>query len=340
MRFVRCRPDFGPGDAPQLLAWHNTCLQEHQEGVHACPACHERHSQQGAQGRQAQHERFDAYVLPKPAGSSVYALGDAACVDFVTAAQMALPALEDTGVQLGTGLATGCDAVFITENDDLVEAERLLPLFDMRSFRQGKVVRRRWLVNPWHADGSLVCLADYPRLRAYLEAHAHVLRKRALVRGSQGHGEGRTKTWYRTIDKPLPGLLDRELLLMPDMATTSDPVLSCGFYPGHTTCWLASDVWDMRVLGAFLLAETTQRFISVLGVAMRGGTLRFQAQYLRLVHLPAQEQVHPELQHSLAQAFIAGDREAATRCAERAYADALQALEDQAAQDAQDAPDA
>ena len=129
--------------------------------------------------------------------------------------------------------------------------------------------------------------------------------------------------WYRTIDKLTPGLMDRDLLFIPDMATTSDPVLSRGLYPAHNTYWIASDTWDMRTLGGFLMADTTRSFIDALGVKMRGGTLRFQAQYLRLVHIPAPTQVNDEVKAALARSFDDGDRNVATHFAEIAYKEAM-----------------
>ena len=39
------------------------------------------------------------------------------------------------------------------------------------------------------------------------------------------------------------------------------------------------------------MADTTRRFVDALVSKMRGGTLRFQAQYLRLVHIPEYIQI-------------------------------------------------
>ena len=130
----------------------------------------------------------------------------------------------------------------------------------------------------------MVNLDEYPRLKTYLETNKERLSRRYVAKKNKA-------AWYRTIDKLTPGLLDRDLLLIPDMAAQPDPILSHGKYPHHNCYWITSDEWDLEVLGGLLMADTTRRFIDALGVKMRGGTLRFQAQYLRLVHMPKYIQI-------------------------------------------------
>lgn len=292
IRFVNCCPDFKPEDVDAVKTW----LDAPDEALHAA--------------------RFEAFEIDRPKGDEVYPLGSSELVDFVTQAREKLPSIEESGVRIGIGVATGCDKVFITDIENLVEPERMLPVFSMRDYRRGHADKRRWLVNPWNDDGTLVDLDEYPKLKAYFEKYTDKLCKRHVARNNDN-------AWYRTIDKLTPGLMDRDLLFIPDMATTSDPVLSRGLYPAHNTYWIASDTWDMRTLGGFLMADTTRSFIDALGVKMRGGTLRFQAQYLRLVHIPAPTQVNDEVKAALARSFDDGDRNVATHFAEIAYKEAM-----------------
>lgn len=169
-----------------------------------------------------------------------------------------------------------------------------------------------YLVNPWHDDGSLVSLADYPRLAAYLEGHP-ALRKRHIAMRSPA-------TWYRTIDKAYPGLADRPKLLLQDMKATIHPVLEPGgYYPHHNLYYVVSDTWDMEVLGGILLSRIAQAFIEAYCVRMRGGTLRFQAQYLKRIRVPRQEDLAGPVAESLRAAFRARDVDAATLAAGKAY---------------------
>lgn len=219
------------------------------------------------------------------------------------------PALEDpaTGTRVGIGVATGSDRVFIVRDPDVVEAERLLPLAMARDIGAGRV---DWsghrLVNPWNEHG-LVELDEWPRTAAYLGDHREALQRRHTAK------RGR---WWRTIDRVVPGLTEREKLYVPDFKDAVFPVLDRGdTYPHHNLYWITSDAWDLRVLGGLLLSDLATLFVSAYSVRMRGGFLRFQAQYLRRIRLPDHESVNDAAAADLAVAFDARDREAATAIA-------------------------
>ena len=68
-------------------------------------------------------------------------------------------------------------------------------------------------------------------------------------------------------------------------------------------------------------------FIHSYGVRMRGGYLRFQAQYLRRIRVPNPDSIAPKLAETLSQAFETQDFELATVAALEAYGlDQLPAL--------------
>jgi hypothetical protein len=226
--------------------------------------------------------------------------------------------LEDrsTGTRVGIGVATGADEVFITRHGDCadVESDRLLPLAMVRDVASGAL---DWsgacLVNPWSARGDLVDLADYPRLAKHFNDHGDVLRKRYIA-GKQPHH------WYKTIDKVDHRLCRRPKLLLPDMKLTIHPVLDeGGLYPHHNLYYIVSDVWDLRVLGGLLLSKVAEAFVSAYAVRMRGGTLRFQAQYLRKIRVPDLPEISAVDRLALGEAFDRRDVQAATRAALSAY---------------------
>ncbi|MGW7297291.1 Eco57I restriction-modification methylase domain-containing protein [Streptomyces sp. NPDC054829] len=224
--------------------------------------------------------------------------------------------LEDpeTGTRVGIGIATGADKVFLTRDPGLVEADRLLPLAMVRDTTSGTIDwDGTYLVNPWAADGDLVDLGGYPRLAAYFERHSEVLRKR-YVAVKQPH------RWYKTIDKVDHRLTRRRKLLFPDMKLRIHPVLDeGGLYPHHNLYFIVSDVWDMRVLGGLLLSRVAEAFVEAYAVKMRGGTLRFQAQYLRKIRVPDPATISESDRAALADAFRRRDVEAATEVALRVY---------------------
>jgi adenine-specific DNA-methyltransferase len=221
------------------------------------------------------------------------------------------PPLEDstTGTRVGIGVATGCDDVFITTDPDLVEEDRLLPLLLADDLRSGTAEwQGRFLVNPWDDDG-LVDLSRHPRLRAYFEAHVQRLGGRHVARR-------RPDQWYRTIDRVQLRLLDRPRLVLPDMKSTSHPVLDAGpHYPHHNLYHVTSNSWDLEVLGGLLLSNLANLFVGAYCVKMRGGCYRFQAQYLRRIRVPVIESIRPFEQNALRRAFASRDVPAATAVA-------------------------
>lgn len=223
--------------------------------------------------------------------------------------EAAFPTLEDpaTGTKVGIGVATGADRVYIVRDPATVEAERLLPLAKPRDIASGQVAwSGSYLVNPWDAEG-LVALDDWPLLASYLGAREAELRRRHTARNGR---------WHKTIDRVIEGLVDRPKLYLPDFKEATFPVLDEGrTYPHHNLYWVTSDRWDLRVLGGLLLSDVANLFVEAYSVRMRGGFLRFQAQYLRRIRLPRLVDVGSDAQAALAAAFAARDRSAATRAA-------------------------
>ena len=227
------------------------------------------------------------------------------------------PPLEDaaTGTRIGIGVASGADRVFITTNEELAEPERMLPLLLASDVADGSP---KWsghfLVNPWREDGSgLVDLEDWPRFHAYLESHAELVKGRNCVKN-------RPESWHRTIDRVAPVLTHQAKLVFPDIKASIHPVLDEGnFYPHHNLYWATSSGWDLEVLGGILLSRVAQMFIEAYAVRMRGGYLRFQAQYLRTIRVPRPESLSDATQGSLRAAFRARDAGLATKSALVAY---------------------
>lgn len=223
--------------------------------------------------------------------------------------------LEDpsTGARVGIGLATGCDSVFITDDAELVEEDRLLPLLQAGDIAGGEVSwSGRFLVNPWNGHG-LVELDQFPRLRDYFAQHEDRLRRRHVARR-------RPAEWFRTIDRLNPRLLDVPRLVLPDLKAAAHPVLDEGrHYPHHNLYWVFPGMWDPEVLGGLLLSGVANLFVGAYCVKMRGGCYRFQAQYVRRIRVPRPDSISPPMARALAAAFRSRDAERATGLALRAY---------------------
>ncbi len=247
-------------------------------------------------------------------GPSSWPTGSPARLKLLKRLERDFAPIETERTRVGIGVATGADAVFVVDQVDAVEQDRLIPLVMTSDITSGEVRwQGRYLVNPWSADGKLVELASFPRLSSYLERHGAELRRRYV---SRKNGE----TWYRTIDPVHAWLIDRPKLLFPDMKMESHPVLDHGgHYPHHNLYYITSDEWDVEVLGGLLLSKVAQFFIESYGVRMRGGTLRFQAQYLRRIRVPDPKAMTEPVAEALRAAFRRRDSEAATVVALELY---------------------
>lgn len=215
------------------------------------------------------------------------------------------PTLEEAGCRVGIGVATGADRVFIGPFEELeVEPDRKLPLATTGDIRGGTVEwRGLGVINPFRADGSLVDLADYPMLARYMERHAGTVRNRNCARKNP-------KGWYRTIDRIHPELASKPKLLIPDIKGDAHVVYEDGnLYPHHNLYFVTSDEWDPKALQTVLRSGIAKLFVSVYSTRMRGGYLRFQAQYLRRIRLPRWNDVSEAVRQALIEASDSGNIE-------------------------------
>lgn len=249
-------------------------------------------------------------------GTELWPTGSPARLALIEHLNDSFPPLHDperTGTKVSIGIATGADKVYVTKDPTVAEPDRILPLSMRRDLMSGTFDwQGNYLVNPWNDDGSLVSLEEYPRMAAYLSKHP-ALRKRFVVKRDP-------QAWHRTIDKVNASLTSKPKLLLQDMKTHIHPVLeSGGHYPHHNLYYVVSDTWDMEVLGGLLLSRIAQAFIEAYCVRMRGGTLRFQAQYLKRIRVPDPSLLSTDDAEQLRAAFRARDVGAATLAAAKVY---------------------
>ena len=222
------------------------------------------------------------------------------------------PPLE-AHARVGIGVATGNDKVFVTRDARLVEPSRLLKLAMAKDISGGTMNwSGHYLVDPWNSDG-LVRLEKYPRLHAYFEEHEDALKRRHTAIKS-------AHAWYKTIDRVTHTLTEKPKLYIADIKNILDPVLDRGeTYPHHNLYFIQSDVWDLEVLGGLLISAIGQFFVESYGVRMRGGYLRFQAQYLRRIRVPDSKSLSKAQAGQLIKAFRNRDRHLATQTALTIY---------------------
>lgn len=225
------------------------------------------------------------------------------------------PPLEspDTGTSVSIGVATGLDDVFIVKEGPAIEPSRLLPLAMASDLRDGTLQwSGRYLIDPWD-EGGLVDLERFPLLARYFEQHRDRLSARYVAKHNP-------REWYRTIDRVQPSLKGTPKLYFHDIKDRITPVLDRGeTYPQHNLYFVQSTGWDLETLGGLLLSAVGQFFVECYGVRVRGGYLRFQAQYLRRIRVPHPEQIGEVQAALLRQAFRTHDADLATRTALDVY---------------------
>jgi len=247
------------------------------------------------------------------AGSEPWILESSDQLTLLRRLERDFPTVEDAGCKVGIGVATGADKAFIGPFNDLdVEGDRKLPLVMTRDILGGHVQWRGFgVINPFADDGRLVDLDSYPRLQRYLESRKEEIAGRHVAQKTPAN-------WYRTIDRIYADLTKKPKLLIPDIKGEAHIVYERGeLYPHHNLYFITSDSWDLRALQAVLLSGVTRLFISTYSTKMRGGYLRFQAQYLRRLRLPRWQDVPEKLRRALVDA---AERRDIVACNQAAFA--------------------
>ncbi len=212
------------------------------------------------------------------------------------------------------GVATGCDKLYLVSDPAQIEKTRLLPLVMREDLDKGCINDAgRFVINTFEDNGQIVELSHYPKLRKYLDANAEDIRRRHVAKKN-------ATGWYRTIDRVYPELVKAPKLLIPDIAGANEVTFDPGrYYPHHNLYFITSDAWDLEVLGALLSSRVALFFVWSYAVKMRGGYLRFQAQYLRRIRVPDAKQLSGKLKNALRQAFRMRDFSGIDELALQAY---------------------
>jgi len=248
-------------------------------------------------------------------GSEPWILDLTPQLNIVRRLEKTFPLIEEAGCKVGIGVATGADKQFIGHFDDLdVEPDRKLPLVKTKDILTGEV---RWqglgIINPFADSGGLVNLADYPRLAAYLEQRKDKIAGRHVAKKYPTR-------WYRTIDRIYPSVAAEPKLLIPDIKGGASIVLEAGgLLPHHNLYYITSKSWNLHALQAILMSGIAELFITAYSTKMRGGYLRFQAQYIRRIRLPRWQDVPQHLAEALVEATKSSDITLAQTTAAKIY---------------------
>ena len=211
------------------------------------------------------------------------------------------PTIEQSGVgtRVGIGVASGADDVYVDpQRNAEIEASCLLPLVASEDIRGGRINwNHRYILNPYdrHDDRRMLDLTRFPLASAYLNRHAERLKTRYCARM---HPD----SWYRTLDRINYRTLKAVKILFPDIQHGGNVALDerGEYYPHHNVYWITSDTWNMRALCVLMRSTFVTDQVRRVSVQMRGGSIRYQAQNLRNVHIPAWSSLDKEDAESLA----------------------------------------
>lgn len=238
-------------------------------------------------------EVYEIRSLPK--GREPWLLESPERLNLIRRLEETFPLLEDAGIKVGIGVATGADNIFIQPYHDLpIEPDRKIRLVTRKDLNAGHV---QWgglaVINPFNDDGEVINLDDYPLLSAYIHKHKAAIMRRNVAKRSPN-------AWFRTIDRIYSALLKEPKLLIPDIGKDSFVALEHGeLYPHHNLYYITSSSWNLRALQVFLNSRLVRLFIKTYSTQMRGGFYRFQAQYLRRLRIPLWHTVPPAIQKIL-----------------------------------------
>jgi hypothetical protein len=97
--------------------------------------------------------------------------------------------------------------------------------------------------------------------------------------------------------------------LIPDIKGDASIVYEEGkLYPHHNLYYVTSDEWDIHALQTVMRSGIARLFVSLYSTKMRGGYLRFQAQYIRRIRLPKWENVNNAMRERLLRVSQTHDR--------------------------------
>lgn len=194
-----------------------------------------------------------------------------------------LVGIIEQGFEIGIGVATGADKVYIKKGTELngIEKNRVIPIIKSSCLKGDDLSwDNSYVINPF-LNGQLCDLNNFPHLESYLESKKEILLKRHIAKKSPN-------SWYKTIDKIKPDLQRKHKLLLPDLSGCKFLFIDEGnFYPHHNIYYIThSDLNELKILACILMSDFIKDQLSQIGIRMNGGLPRFQSQTLKKLRIP------------------------------------------------------
>lgn len=189
--------------------------------------------------------------------------------------------LGELGCIIKVGPALGHTPAFVLERDEHdVESELLRPWIDGSEVQEGiiKWGGRRVIVM-YGADGKLIDLEKFPRLKARLGRFKKQLKQRSIVKDGAD--------WYTTIDRVISTTWQRPKILIPELAKVPRAAIDrTGKIPSHGVYAIFAPNDDVDSLYEKLRDGKLARALSGLAPKVKGAYVRCYRRFLLMVRVP------------------------------------------------------
>lgn len=213
------------------------------------------------------------------------------------------PKLEDsaTDTKVGIGVATGADKIYLLPRESDIEPGSKLPVVRAEDICPGYI---NWdgayLLNPYDSSDNkkMRDLNQFPKTKKYIMQFEDRLKNRHCAKHHPDE-------WWRTIDRISYKVLRSPKVLIPDIQPGGVAALDLEgkFYPHHNVYFVISEGWNMKALCTLMRSEFVASQIRKVSVAMRGGSIRYQSQNLREIHVPRYSDLTSEEVHEWSELF-------------------------------------
>ena len=188
--------------------------------------------------------------------------------------------LADLGCTIRVGPALGVAAAFLLNpGESEVEAELIHPWIDSWEVQSNGIrPKGRRVIAPYHTDGSLIELDDFPAFAERLNRFRERLENRYIVR--------KGAPWYRTIDRIRKSDWSPPKLLIPEIAKVPRVALDqSGAIPSHGIYCIFSPERDIEEIYERLSNGKLARVLAPLAPKVKGTYTRCYRRFLSAMEI-------------------------------------------------------
>jgi len=183
--------------------------------------------------------------------------------------------LGELGYVVRVGPALGHTAAFVLERgEDDVEPELLRPWIDGSEVQEGAI---KWggrrVIVMYGADGKLIDLKRFPKLKARLGKFKTQLKKRSIVKDGA--------EWFKTIDRLVSSDWKRPKILIPELAKVPRAAIDrTGKIPSHGVYAIFAADDDVDKLYGKLRGGKLAKALKGIAPKVKGGYVRCYKRFL------------------------------------------------------------